>query len=160
MENFRERKLSRKVRFLWRKLSWIACFCCTKDVTPPNFAENFHEYPQNREIHQSFLPQKFPAIQYIVPRPLPDLAALGTSPLQANFDSSLPTLLTRQSISSLSLFSCCVKLDRGDGAMQFYLLPWCPWSLAVCPVLEPLMKCVLELPRLFCKQLRIRNTGH
>ena len=81
-------------------------------------------------------------------------------PLSPNFDSSLPTLLTRQSISSLSLFSCCVKLDRGDGAMQFYLLPWCPWSLAVCPVLEPLMKCVLELPRLFCKQLRIRNTGH
>ena len=40
--NFRGRKLSRigwKIHLLWRKLSWIACFCHAKGHHAPNFAE-------------------------------------------------------------------------------------------------------------------------
>ena len=52
--------------FSRRKLSWIARLCCAKGCHTPKFrAENFREQPQNHKIRKGFLPQKFPAIQYL-----------------------------------------------------------------------------------------------
>ena len=52
-----------KIRFSQRKLSQIARFCSTKGRYAPKFrGENLRESPQNREICECFLPQKFSAI--------------------------------------------------------------------------------------------------
>ena len=67
--NFRGRKLftSRwKMRFLRRKLSWIACWCRRQKTPRPQFCrENFREWLQSLKICKSFLPLKFLTIWYI-----------------------------------------------------------------------------------------------
>jgi len=50
--------------FWGRKLSWIPRFCCSKGCHAPKFrGEFFCKQPQNHEIRESLLPQKFPAIR-------------------------------------------------------------------------------------------------
>ena len=46
--------------FQGRKFLQIAHFCHAQGRhTPKFYGENFRKYPQNRKIHESFLPRKF-----------------------------------------------------------------------------------------------------
>ena len=65
VENFRGRILSRIGEKQGRKLLHIAWFCHAKRHHAPKFCgENFRKQLQNHEIRESFLPRKFPTIQY------------------------------------------------------------------------------------------------
>ena len=51
---------------LQRKLLWIAHLCCIKGHHAPKFWEvNFHKSHKAFKTCKSFLPRKFPAIQYL-----------------------------------------------------------------------------------------------
>ena len=57
-------------RISQRKLSWIACSYYLLSIVPSNILrENFRGQVQNIEIHEHFLPRKFPAIRYYVDVP-------------------------------------------------------------------------------------------
>ena len=50
-----------KIRFSQKILLQSACFFCAKGYHASKFSrENFHEYPENDEIHESSLPRNFP----------------------------------------------------------------------------------------------------
>ena len=79
-----------KIWFSRRKLSQIACFYRAKGCHAPKFyRENFCKYPQNCEIHESFLPRKFPTIRYILTRNVfgPSVATLSCARRQRKFMS-------------------------------------------------------------------------
>ena len=81
------------VRKLLREKTFtrIAHFCCTKGCNTSKFCgENFHEYPQNCETCESFLPRKFPAIQYSMStcfNPRPKTTPVWMDPISGMMES-------------------------------------------------------------------------
>ena len=65
VENFRE--LVKNMIFAKRKLSQIARFCSTKGTTPPILWRKLSWIATKPQIHESFLPRKFPAIRFPIP---------------------------------------------------------------------------------------------